>query len=496
MALHVLNTLTGKMERFEPQVPGKVGMYVCGVTVYDDVHLGHARGALAFESIRRYLQFSGYDVTYVRNFTDVDDKIILRADEEGVAVSEIAERYIKAFTEDMNQLVVDEPDFEPRATMEVPSMLEMIQGLIEKGYAYEVNGDVYFAVRKFSGYGKLSGKNLDELESGARVKVNDQKSDPLDFVLWKAAKPEEPSWSSPWGEGRPGWHIECSAMSLKYLGATFDIHGGGTDLVFPHHENERAQSCAFSGEGFARYWLHNGMVRIRQEKMSKSDGNFFSVRSMLEKFHPEVIRFFLVSSHYRSPIDYSDDAVTAAGRGLDRIYNACLRADELRAKTPKSIGDDPTLDRAVRTFEDDFTDAMDDDFNTPRAIGSMFTLVRQIHNTIDCLDPLVWEKDSELEIPAESLERAVNALTVRGQVLTFLTDSPRDWFRSGALSPTVDKTDISLDDETIDRLILERWEARARKDWSEADRIRDQLKAAKVLLEDGPAGTQWKREQT
>ena len=497
MTLRVFNNLTGQSENFVPQVPGKAGMYVCGVTVYDDAHLGHARGALAFEIIRRYLRFRGYDVTYVRNFTDVDDKIIVRAQEEGVGAADIAERYIQAFTKDMERLGVAAPDFEPRATEHIPSMVEMIQGLIDKGYAYETDGDVYFAVREFGEYGRLSGKNLDELESGARVEVNEQKRDPLDFTLWKAAKPGEPSWESPWGEGRPGWHIECSAMSLKHLGKTFDIHGGGTDLIFPHHENERAQSCAFSGEGFARYWLHNGMVRIHQEKMSKSTGNFFSVRATLEKFHPEVIRFLLAGSHYRSALEYSDDAAAAAGRGLDRLYNACLRAEEACVKAPEGAdGGDPILDQAVRSFEVEFTEAMDDDFNTPRAIGGMFTLARQIHNAIDRLDPSAWDAKSGAKIPAETMKRAVDALTRRAQVLTFLNHSPMDWFRLASITASTDKAEGMLDDETIERMILERVDARTRKDWAEADRIRDELKAGNVLLEDGPTGTQWKRVQT
>ncbi|MFQ5692776.1 MAG: cysteine--tRNA ligase, partial [Nitrospinota bacterium] len=371
---------------FEPVRPGRVGMYVCGVTVYDDVHLGHARGTLVFEVIRRYLQFKGLEVTFVRNFTDVDDKIIGRAQEEGTSAAAIADRYIQAFSEDMNRLGVPAADVEPRATDHIPAMVEMIQGLIDKGLAYAVEGDVYFSVRAFRGYGALSGRNLDELEAGARVEVSERKRDALDFALWKAAKPGEPSWDAPWGKGRPGWHIECSAMSLALLGESFDIHGGGEDLIFPHHENERAQSCGYTGGPFARYWLHNGLVRIDKEKMSKSTGRYFTLRSILERFHPEVVRYFLVGSHYRSPLEYSEEGMAAAGRGLDRLYNACLRVEETCADGDADEGrgaEDERLEGAVRAFESEFAEGMDDDFNTPRAIGAMFTLAHEIHGAVD-----------------------------------------------------------------------------------------------------------------
>jgi cysteinyl-tRNA synthetase len=498
MTLRIFNTLNRRQETFEPLQPGRVGIYVCGVTVYDDIHLGHARGALAFEIIRKYLQFSGYDVTYVRNFTDVDDKIINRSQEEGVPAAEIANRYIQAFREDMERLGIPHADIEPRATDHIPSMVDMIEGLIQKGFAYASEGDVYFAVRTFEDYGRLSRKNLDELESGARVEVSEHKRDPLDFALWKSAKPGEPSWDSPWGKGRPGWHIECSAMSHSLLSENFDIHGGGEDLIFPHHENERAQSCAFSGGVFARYWLHNGLVRIHKEKMSKSTGNFFTVKAILQTFRPEVVRYFLASSHYRSAVEYSEEAVVTAGRGLDRLYNACLRAAEA-CPSKDGGGDraasaplrDEILDQTVKSFEAEFTAGMDDDFNTPRAIGAMFTLAHEIHSVIDRAD------SSQGLAPEDSLKNAVQSLQERARTLTFLTHEPQEWFQQ-TYTPeqaAAEGDGVSLDEETIERMIRERNEARARKDFAEADRIRDELKAKSIVLEDGSAGTSWKRVQ-
>ena len=494
MTLRLFNTLSRTLETFEPLTPNRAGIYVCGVTVYDDVHLGHARAALSFEIIRRYLRLTGYEVTYVRNFTDVDDKIIARAQEEGVSSEEIAERYIRAFSEDMGRLGVPTADVEPRATEHVPAMVEMIEGLIQKGFAYASAGDVYFAVRKFADYGKLSRKNLDDLEAGARVEVNEQKRDPLDFALWKAAKPGEPVWDSPWGKGRPGWHIECSVMSHHILGETFDIHGGGEDLIFPHHENELAQSRAYSDGASARYWLHNGLVRVQQEKMSKSTGNFFTLKAILEKFRPEVVRFFLAGAQYRSALEYSDDGVAAAGRGLDRLYNACLRAEESRAaegaKPGPDGGADETLEGAIQTFESDFTEGMDNDINTPQAIGAMFTLAREIHGALD------RAAAAGAAAPAESLQKAVRSLRDRAEILTFLTHPPRQWFQQAyAPEEAADAADGSPDDETIKRFIREREEARARKDWAEADRIRDELKAHDIILEDSAAGTGWKRAQ-
>ena len=345
MPLHIYNTLTKRKEAFKPIVDGEVRMYVCGVTVYDLCHIGHARAAIIFDVVYRYLKYLEYKVTYVRNFTDVDDKIIKRANNEKVSSEEIAERYIKEFYTDMNALGVEIPDCEPKATVHIPEMIEMIKKLIEKGYAYQANGDVFYSVRKFTEYGRLSGKNMDELLSGARVEIDEKKKDPLDFALWKASKPGEPWWESPWGKGRPGWHIECSAMGQKYLGEYFDIHGGGKDLVFPHHENEIAQSHAATGHPPVKYWIHNGFVNINKEKMSKSLGNFFTIKDVLKKFNPEVIRFFLLSSHYRSPIDFSDQNLNEAKINLDRFYDLFLFAEGVSPSPlmPSSFNSSPLV---------------------------------------------------------------------------------------------------------------------------------------------------------
>src|SRR5512136_3124072 len=332
MPLRVYNTLSGGKEEFVPLRPGKVGMYVCGVTVYDYSHIGHARAYVAFDVILRYLRYLGYDVTYVRNYTDIDDKIIKRANSDGVPFYEISERFIKEFDRDMAELGVEVPDVQPKATEHLAEIISLVTTLIDKGYAYQAGGDVYFCVDKFASYLKLSKRNLEEMQAGARIEVDEKKRHPMDFALWKEAKAGEPFWDSPWGKGRPGWHIECSAMSLKYLGETLDIHGGGQDLIFPHHENEIAQSEAATGRPFVRYWLHNGFVNINAEKMSKSLGNFFTIREVLEKYDREVLRFFLLSAHYRSPLDFSDQNLTEAEAGMERIYGALAGIDELLAK--------------------------------------------------------------------------------------------------------------------------------------------------------------------
>ena len=340
MTLSVFNTMGSRKEPFVPLAPGKVRMYVCGVTVYDLCHIGHARANVAFDIIVRYLRHAGYDVTYVRNFTDIDDKILRRAAQEGSDYLAVSTKYIRAFHDDFDRLGLLRPDAEPKATENIPEIVALVARLVRGGKAYEVGGDVYYSVKGFPGYGKLSGKNVDDLRAGARVDVDERKNDPLDFALWKASKPGEPAWESPWGPGRPGWHIECSAMSMKHLGETFDIHGGGKDLVFPHHENEIAQSEAATGKPFARYWLHNGFVNVNNEKMSKSLGNFFTLRDVLAQFKPEVLRFFLASSHYRSPIDYSDQSLTEAKAGLDRLYRVKEKAESLprggRGRLPRS----------------------------------------------------------------------------------------------------------------------------------------------------------------
>jgi len=486
MALTVFNTLGNRKETFVPISPGKVNAYVCGVTVYDLCHIGHARANVAFDIIVRYLRYRGYQVTYVRNFTDIDDKIIRRADRENTDYRTISTRYIEAFYEDFDRMGLVRPDAEPRATEHIPDIIGLIGRLIAAEKAYVVGGDVYYSVRRFGEYGKLSGKNTEELLAGARVEVDDRKQDPLDFALWKASKAGEPSWDSPWGPGRPGWHIECSAMAMRHLGETFDIHGGGKDLVFPHHENEIAQSEGATGKPFARYWIHNGFVNIDNEKMSKSLGNFFTLRDVLETVNPDVLRFFFASSHYRSPIDYSDRSLAEAKAGLTRLYRvkekaeACASAGHEASSVPE--GDDfaPLRDAPAR-----FVEAMDDDFNTAAALGHLFDAVRAL-NRLAPADPA-----SEKEKAGQFLA-GYGILEPLFGVLGLLRSSSEEYFRGEV--PVIKfgvASEVKYQPE-IERRIEERNAARARKDFGEADRIRKELDASGVLLEDSKAGTTWK----
>ena len=446
-ALQVYNSLSRQKETFQPLEAGKVGMYVCGVTVYDQCHVGHARVMVVFDTIYRWLQTSGYAVSYVRNFTDVDDKIIQRAQLANIDIDELTQSMIDAFHRDMDALGCLRPTLEPRATTHMPEMIEMIQALIEKGFAYVADsGDVLYAVRQFAEYGKLSGKNIDDLESGSRVDVDHHKHDPLDFVLWKQAKPDEPSWDSPWGKGRPGWHIECSAMSCKHLGATFDIHGGGMDLKFPHHENEIAQARAANGGDFAKYWLHNGFVNINAEKMSKSLGNFFTIAEVLERYDPEVLRMFILSTHYRSPLDYSDAALDVAKAGLDRLYESKRKLVDVQAGE---------LPRA-------FIDAMNDDFNTAEAVAILFETCRALNKQYD--------------------EKLAASFVAMSQMLNILNHEPDVWFQGG---------DVNA--KAIEALVLARDEAKKAKDYAKADSIRDELLAQGIVLEDSAEGTRWKK---
>ncbi|HEB77071.1 MAG TPA: cysteine--tRNA ligase, partial [Methylothermaceae bacterium] len=439
---------------------GKVRMYVCGMTVYDYCHLGHARVMVVFDVLARYLRWKGFEVTYVRNITDIDDKIIRRAAEEGVAIGELTERFIQAMHKDEKALCCLPPDQEPRATRSIDAIIAMIQRLLDKGYAYVGdNGDVYYAVHRFPGYGKLSGKKPEELRAGARVEVSEAKRDPLDFVLWKRAKSGEPAWDSPWGPGRPGWHIECSAMSTACLGAHFDIHGGGADLQFPHHENEIAQSEAATGEPFVNYWVHVGFVRVDHEKMSKSLGNFFTIRDLLSKYPGEVIRFFILTSHYRSPLDFSEASLEQARAGLTRLYTA------LRGLPPAEEGEEGKI------WRERFEAAMDDDLNTPEALAVLFELAKEINRLRD--------RD-----PARAARLAAT-LKELGNVLGLLNQDPESFLKSGKAA--------GLSDEEIERLIEARNQARKRRDWAEADRIRDELKARGIVLEDTPQGTLWRR---
>ncbi len=465
VSLCIYNTLTRRKEPFVPLSPGRVGMYVCGVTVYDHCHVGHARVMVVFDVIYRWLMRLGYDVTYVRNFTDVDDKIIRRARETGVDCRALTDEMIAAFHHDMDALNCLRPTSEPRATEHMAEMIAMIEQLMDKGLAYVAdNGDVVYAVRRFAGYGRLSGKNIDELEAGARVDVDTAKRDPLDFVLWKQAKPGEPAWDAPWGKGRPGWHIECSAMSCAKLGTTFDIHGGGMDLKFPHHENEIAQSEGANGRPFARIWVHNGFVNINQEKMSKSLGNFFTVSEVLERFHPEVLRMFILGTHYRSPLDFSDQALETARHGLDRLYETARRMREVGAEAPHA-------DDTGGPHHSAFTDAMNDDFNTPEALAALFALARDINRRLD--------EGGDVHAPAASFSDMCSLLGI-------VQTDVEAWFRHHT------NTDVAR----IESLIDERARARARRDFSRADAIRNELDSMGIVLEDSPSGTTWKHKQT
>ena len=461
--LQIYNSLTNRKEPLRPLTPGQVRMYVCGMTVYDYCHLGHARAMVVFDMVVRYLRSQGYQVTYVRNITDIDDKIIQRAAEQGVTVDELTERFIAAMHEDAAALGVLPPDHEPRATQAIDAMLAMIQALIDKGYAYAAgNGDVYYAVSRFPGYGKLSGKRIEDLRAGERIEPGEAKRDPLDFALWKAAKPGEPSWPSPWGPGRPGWHIECSAMSTSCLGNHFDIHGGGLDLKFPHHENEIAQSEAATGEPFANVWMHNGHVRVNDEKMSKSLGNFFTVREILSRFRAEQVRYFLLASHYRGPLNYSVEALENAGSGLERLYLA-LRGLDLSAAADR---------QAEPVYYERFAEAMDDDFNTPLALSVLHELAREINRRRGD-DP-------------QAAERLGAVLRELGAILGLLQEDPEHYLRgSGGES--------GLSDAEIEAMLQRRQEARAARNFAEADRLRDELAAQGIIIEDSPQGTSWRR---
>ena len=480
MGLRIYNTLTRKKETFEPLTSGQVRMYVCGPTVYDLCHIGNARSVVVFDVVARYLRQAGYQVTYVRNFTDVDDKIINRANLLNTSPLKLAEKYIDEFYLDMDALNVERATLDPRATEYIPSMRRFIEKLIEKELAYQVDGDVYFAVGHFPGYGKLSGRRLDDMEAGTRVDIDAKKRNPFDFTLWKAAKPDEPSWDSPWGRGRPGWHIECSAMSSELLGETFDIHGGGKDLIFPHHENEIAQSEGVSGRTFARYWMHNGYVNINREKMSKSLGNFKFTRDVLKRYHAEAIRLFLLSNQYRSPIDFSDQNLKEAETGLDKVYTLIKRVDDRLGLIPK------TGEFSSGEYFDRFCRAMDDDFNTAKGIGILFDGVRHANKMMD------GEQNRLSPHIASTLETIRDDILRMGAVLGILSESPGTFFnekRSHAL------TETDMNESRIEALINQRTEARKAKDWALADQVRDQLSDMGVAIEDRPEGTVWKIEK-
>jgi len=505
--LTLYNTLTKNKAPLVPQVKGDIRMYVCGPTVYDLSHVGHARKEVVFDVIVRYLRFRGYNLTYVRNITDVDDKIIKRAQEEGVPWQEIARRYEDAFREDMKALGVLEPDHEPRATETIPEMQEIIQGLMDKGFAYESEGSVYFAVEKCRDYGKLSRRKADELMAGARVEVGDAKRNPMDFALWKASKPGEPAWASPWGEGRPGWHIECSAMSRKYLGETLDIHGGGVDLVFPHHENEIAQSEAATGKPFCQCWVHNGLLTVNKEKMAKSLGNYITIQDALQRFDAETVRMFFLSHHYRTPVDFSDVVLVEARKNLDYFYNTLLRIEEICGKEEEGDaghleqgppspdrwldpeaggrnGMDSETFKTLAAFSLRFQQEMDDDFNTAEAVGELFRAATEVNRWIDDGPDKHAGKDQEaLRLFRRQMKEA-------GRVFGIFNEEPMKWFRK---APPKGQAESGLSEEQIDEMIRQREAARKSKDWAEADRIRDELTGAGIVLEDTPQGTRWKR---
>ncbi|MBI5665894.1 MAG: cysteine--tRNA ligase [Nitrospirae bacterium] len=479
--IKVYNTMSGEKEDFVSLVPGKVNMYVCGITAYDVCHLGHARSAVVFDIIKRYLRYRGYEVTHTRNITDIDDKIIARAAKENISTEAVAKKYTAEYYRDMELLGVGRADIEPNATDHIKEMVHTIEVLIDKGYAYPVDGDVYFEVGKFCDYGKLSKKNPLDLLSGARVDVDERKKSPLDFALWKSSKPGEPSWESPWGKGRPGWHIECTAMSSKYLGESFDIHGGGADLIFPHHENEIAQSEAYSGKRFVKYWVHNGFITVDKEKMSKSLGNFFTIKDILDKYEPEVVRYFLLSAHYRSPIEFSDVQLNEAELSIDRYYTTVMRTNDYleTAGDKEKAAPSTELEGLLASFKDKFHNAMNDDFNTALVLGFIFELIREVNKFLDAKPS--GQKAKMLVIQARDLLAEV------GGVLNIFNKTPKEWYSS---LMKVKKIDLSESD--LQERINARQAARENKDWAAADNIRNELLAKGIILEDKKDGTAWK----
>lgn len=476
MSLRIYNSLTRQKEEFKPLKDKEVTMYVCGPTVYDLSHIGHARSAVTFDIIYRYLKYKGYNLNYTRNYTDIDDKIITRAIKDGVRPKAIAETYIKAYDEDMAALGIAIPTCCPKATETIPEIIKIIQRLIDIGIAYVIENDVYYSVRMFDGYGKLSGKNIEELEAGARVEVDERKKDPLDFALWKGSKPGEPWWDSPWGKGRPGWHIECSAMSQKFLGETIDIHGGGKDLIFPHHENEIAQSEAATGKPFVKYWMHNGFVNIEKEKMSKSLGNILSIRDAIKNYSSEAIRLFLISSHYRSPIDYTSDSLKEAETALERYY---ITMDRMEREWPDIINMDVNIEKKKQHIQP-FLDAMDDDFNTAYAIGLIFEDITIVNRLMD----RAKTKGIDIEFK-EVLPIIRYILKEVSAFLGVFNREPAQYFDEK-------KAHLSITEEDILLLIQKRKDARSKKDFKLADNIRHELEKNGIIIEDTSRGTTWR----
>lgn len=464
--MKIYNTLTRQKEEFKPIVPGEVKMYVCGPTVYNYFHIGNGRTFIAFDTIRRYLEYRGYKVTFIQNFTDIDDKMINKANEEGCTVKELGDRYISEYYKDADALNIERASTNPRATEYITEIIDFVKELIDKGYAYEINGDVYFSTKKFKDYGKLSGQNIEDLQSGARIKVDERKNDPLDFAVWKSQKPGEPAWESPWGMGRPGWHIECSCMAKKLLGETIDIHAGGADLAFPHHENEVAQSESLTGKRFANYWMHSAFVNVNNQKMSKSLSNFFTAREILEKYDVDVIRFLMLSAHYRQPVNFSMELLDSAKASVERLYNCVSNIENLLEETTVDTMTEAEAEflKSLNKHKEKYIEKMDDDFNTADAITAMFDLAKDINSNLNA------------ESSKEVLNGALSLIRELGAPLGIIQKS----------------TKVSLEDE-VEELIRQRQEARKNRDFAMADKIRDDLKARGIVLEDTPQGVRWKK---
>lgn len=483
MSIKIYNTLTRKKDLFKPLEAGHIKLYVCGITTYDYCHIGHARSALVFDMIVAYFRYQGNKVTYIRNFTDIDDKIIKRAAEQDTNPIELANRFIDEFYIDMDKLGIARPTLEPKATENIQEMIDLISELISKNMAYQAGNDVYYSVNSFNEYGKLSGRNLEDMQAGARISVNEQKNNPMDFVLWKGSKPGEPTWDSPWGPGRPGWHIECSAMSKKFLGDTFDIHGGGQDLVFPHHENELAQSEGANDKPFVTTWIHHGFVTIKDEKMSKSLGNFLTIRDITENYHPEVLRFFVFSTHYRNPLDFSENAMQDAIGGLDRLYECVAAIEGLNETSQDTESVIAEKDRKkLSQLENRFTQAMDNDFNTAQAQGVLFDTTKVLNKIRRQLPETPSIDDISL------LQSTIKVFKNLAGIMGILQENAQTYLAEKKAKMLAE---LEIDELTINNLIQERYAARAAKDWQRGDEIRDQLLAQNIELNDGTDGTTW-----
>jgi cysteinyl-tRNA synthetase len=485
MTIAIYNTKSGRKAPLETLEENHVKLYVCGITAYDYCHIGHARSALVFDMIVRYLRYRGYKVTYIRNFTDIDDKIIKRAQERNTTSQELAEEFIEKFYEDMDKLGVQKPTLEPKATEHIPEIIEIIQNLITKKLAYQVDGDVYYRVDRFQNYGSLSGRSLEDMQAGARISVDERKENPMDFALWKSSKPGEPTWDSPWGPGRPGWHIECSAMSRKYLGDSFDIHGGGKDLIFPHHENEIAQSEGATDAPFVHTWVHHGFVTIKDEKMSKSLGNFLTIREVLADYEPEVLRLFVFSTHYRNPLDYSIDAMNDAKAGLDRLYTCLAEIEQLESlegKDSPAVATEKEI-KKLASLAARFTKAMDNDFNTAQGLGHLFDAVKSLNRIRQNLPAKVAKADLEL------LRKSAETVKELCSIMGLLDKNPVTYIQQRQESII---KELAIDRDEVEKLIQERKTAREQKDWAKADAVRDRLQALHIEIKDDPSGTSWK----